>query len=493
MGKTKFGIILLLASVMAASAPTMGKAKLSKEELEKMKGVNFKFNNKNEKLAPVSMIKSQILEGQGAAKEMGAADSGVVKAGYYTVNRVFDSTSPKFGADIVSLSKTFKGGHSDVIKRFLIGYVEVNFDYGRQDARILSTFILHYNGINRQKINKLKEIYSPSVIAALDPTKVGIEKKWYQWPGKTQLVIPLAKNILKPTQKDINIEILYEDTKPVLVEKVEKTGDKKTEDEIEKFEQFIESKKEEEIEKVAVEIEKVEEKIEENEDYLVSENLSEEDKSKLEEENKELEEKKEELEEKQEELGGPKDKPAELDKGVIEGNIYVMKNINKITNGHYNNIMYKINPVKDNAVLKSKYDKICNNEFVEFGEGIVVIGSLKGGEKDAHYLVKLDLDNLAIMQTSKEKVYWRSALIVKGKGSALFVIERIKGKYYLSRFNKNLKRVTVSSINISKDSHITFYKNKIYVTGALGKDSNKMNIYVLNRADLKLLKSIKGK
>jgi hypothetical protein len=473
------GILLSQASDSDKS-PGGDKAEVSKDELGKGK---FKFKNRNELRAPLKMIISQIKFGRTAAETLAASPGQAFTSKMYNVKRIYKVDNTKFGADVVTLTPKFRGGHSDVIKRFLIGYIEVAFNYDRQDARLLAAFILHYNGVFRGKIDKFQKDYMTEVVSSLDPKKVGIEKKYTKWPGNTQLIIPLEKNILKDEKKDIPIKEVVKETKTI-VKEVPKTEKEKKKLVIfsEKIKKFVAKKKKKEAKDTKDLIKKKKKKLSEIADYIVSENLTDEEKALL---KKKADKLKDEIKELEDSGKAGDEVGPTYSKNVKAGKIYVLKTVNYLDKGHYNNRMYIIDPISDHAVKVSDYNNICSREFVFYAKHIVLNGH-KGGKHKDHNLVMLDMNDLSMVKKSKYDVFWRSPMIVNKK--KLYVIERYNGSYFLARYNKNLKREAISSTDISRDSVMTFFKKKVYVTGS---DMNNKKILVFNKADLKLLKKIK--
>jgi hypothetical protein len=71
----------------------------------------------------------------------------------------------------------------------------------------------------------------------------------------------------------------------------------------------------------------------------------------------------------------------------------------------------------------------------------------------------------------------------------VYAFEIHRNLYYLSRFKKDMTLDARSSIAVNPDSDITFFNEKIYVTGK--KNNGEMTtIQVLSRKDLSALKTI---
>jgi hypothetical protein len=480
--KTWINTIAILMTI-SLSGGVAAKALPDKAEIGKGK---YKFKNRNEKRASLSMIKRQILYGRKVAATI--KETGKSEGKMYVVTRVFNDGAQKFNADIVFLTKKFRGGHSDVVKRFLIGYLEEMFEYERPDARLLAQFILYYNGMFHRKLEKFNNDYDEGVVAKLDPNKVGIHKFYKRWPGNTQIVIPLEKNLLQTKgEKDVPVEEIVKETKPQMEQEIQEiqNNDQPTDQDkkkvvmykiyLKKMAKYVAKKKKKEQVVIKKVIKKKKKKVQELDDYLVSEDLTDAQKKKLKKEKDDLEKEIQSLKKKADD--------EEISWNVQGGKIYVLRT-NKFGKEHFENRMYIVDPGKDNAVLKSPYNKVCSREFHFFAGKILVIGHHGGGDK--HYLTLLHKENLQVAKKGNNPVHWRSPMIIKGaeKGK-LWVIEEVEGSgYHLARYNKELQRLAVTNIPISRNSHITFYKKKVYVTGS-GK--NKKEIQVFSKNDLKYL------
>lgn len=171
---------------------------------------------------------------------------------------------------------------------------------------------------------------------------------------------------------------------------------------------------------------------------------------------------------------------------VVEGKIYFLKTIKYESDGHYNNELHKLDPEQDKIVIKSKYNNICGKTFRVLGSNLLLLG-YKENHNNQHRLVALNKDTLELSQISDNTLFWRTPIIVKS-GSA-YAIEEENEKFYLSRFDENLKRLFKSSTEINPNSKITFYGNKIYISSK-EESGKQMDIIVLNKDDLSMLKKI---
>src|SRR5690606_11216403 len=82
--------------------------------------------------------------------------------------------------------------HVDNIRRIISGYLIEAFGYSRADADTLSFFATIYNAVHRGALGHFTGRYSTKVLAVLAQAKVGLSLVYSEWPGNTQVVIPLS-------------------------------------------------------------------------------------------------------------------------------------------------------------------------------------------------------------------------------------------------------------------------------------------------------------
>jgi len=111
----------------------------------------------------------------------------------YSVFHVPSAAGQKaFGADIFSIDPDSRIDHIDNVRRIVSAYLEQLYAYPRRDADVLALFVSYYNAVYRGDLPYFAGRYLPAVIARLDAAKVGISTKYFEWPGATQLVVPLS-------------------------------------------------------------------------------------------------------------------------------------------------------------------------------------------------------------------------------------------------------------------------------------------------------------
>jgi flagellar biosynthesis GTPase FlhF len=531
---------------------------------EIIKGNRIQFINRTNQRALDITIQRQINAGKKLAEDVLKQKEG--EEINIIAKRFFDPNQEKYGADVIILTEKTNFGHINGIQRILLGYLQTAFQYNNKQAETLAELLVYYNANLRLNPKNIEESYSKKVLDNIDIKKAGIDRVYRNWPGKTQLLIPLRKNIVRPEKTDldrkelqeviekdksipqekkeelkkIDQELKKEDTKKIEQKEVELTKKeeeiKKTQEQIKQEEQKIQkelqdtNKKLEELrkdpeknkEQIQQEEKKVEQLQEQKKEIEQQKQEVQQEQKKVEEAKQEIKEQKEQpqttrkeeekkenqattenqqkqptskvdqqleaLKKENEELKKEIEKKEQQSDNVINEKIVFLKVMRYVSDGHYSNELWMVDPNKDDTLFRGPFTNICSRTFLPIENvGIVVIGYEDAAHTQTpHHLYLLDQDNLQVKAKSKEIVIFSSFLIYKD--NLIYAIEELDGKYYLSRFNDKLELQDRSSSNINPHSEITFFKDKIYLTGS-GTDSN-IPIQIYNRKDLKLIKVI---
>ena len=158
--------------------------------------------------------------------------------------------------------------------------------------------------------------------------------------------------------------------------------------------------------------------------------------------------------------------------------------------GHYTNELWMVDAKNEETIYRSPYSNICGKEFhVLPNVGVVVIGF--DGNRPAeriHRLVLLDQDKLTQKSVSKNEIFYRSHLIIKE--DKIYAFEKVKDQVFFTRFNSDLTQDARSSEPVNTSSEVTFFKDKIFLTGK-PSEAEETVIRVIQKSDLKITKTIK--
>ncbi|MBB5225226.1 hypothetical protein DYE50_04850 [Treponema ruminis] len=111
---------------------------------------------------------------------------------YSVIHAIDPSTKEKMDADIFIIGKGATVDHITNLRRIISAYLESAYGYSTKDAGTIATFITVYNAVYRGKIEYFQSKYKDIVIKNLSASIVGLSTNYEEWPGKTQIVIPLS-------------------------------------------------------------------------------------------------------------------------------------------------------------------------------------------------------------------------------------------------------------------------------------------------------------
>ena len=516
------------------------------------------FENYSKKPAPDIMRTLDRQKGEELARKVQSAKESSIEG--LQIRRIFDPAQAGLGADILSVSKQSNFGHINRLQRLIEAYLESGFDFSKKDARTASRFILYYNAHKRNKLDAVKKRYSKGVIQKLDPKKMGIDRSYRNWAGKTELLLPLRKNVVGPGGTDLNLGEISRDSGRVpkgeqrALRETEKNRDQQEIKKLDEKERELEerqkkSKKEagdlqqskrklgkegsaldERLKRLRKDPKKNAKAIEEAEkkqrELQRRQRIAEKKSKELEKQQKEdrktksqVAEQRKETQARTRETASKASSPspqktenntaslskqkeleklkaenerlkAQKEKNLVEDRLLFMRVVRYTKKGHYRNELWYLDANKDDTLFQSPFKKICSRDFRVIPKTGVVVTGYKGevNNKTDHHLVLLDLEKLKKIKESRALAHWRTPLILRN--NKLYVFTQKGEKYYLARMNTALRIEAQSKDSINPYSEVTFYKDKIYLTGQEEKGA-KTTIQVFKMGDLNTLKVIK--
>lgn len=103
------------------------------------------------------------------------------------------SEGNKRGADIIYIGSTAVVDHISNVRRIISEYLARAYGYSRADADTLAVFTTVYNAVYRGNIDMFREKYTDEVVKNLSAENCGLSLSYRDWPGHTEIVIPLYK------------------------------------------------------------------------------------------------------------------------------------------------------------------------------------------------------------------------------------------------------------------------------------------------------------
>ena len=110
---------------------------------------------------------------------------------YSVIHAVDSSQKDKLDADIILIGKDATVDHITNVRRIISAYLSAAYNYSQEDADTLAVFITVYNAVYRSDLDSFKSKYKDIVIQNLTQENCGLSVNYKDWPGNSQIVIPL--------------------------------------------------------------------------------------------------------------------------------------------------------------------------------------------------------------------------------------------------------------------------------------------------------------
>ncbi len=110
---------------------------------------------------------------------------------YYVVHAVDASETGKLDADILFIGRDATVDHIKNLRRIISGYLQAAYGYSEKDADTLAVFVTVYNAVYRGKYDIYQKKYKTVVTDNLSSSNCGLSVNYKDWPGKSEIVIPL--------------------------------------------------------------------------------------------------------------------------------------------------------------------------------------------------------------------------------------------------------------------------------------------------------------
>ena len=450
---------------------------------------------------------------------------------YYVVHSVTSESKDQLDADIIYIGSSATVDHVDNLRRIISGYLQSAYDYSEKDANTLAVFITVYNAVYRGKLETFKSKYTEDVVKNLSSENCGLSTNYKDWPGKSEIVIPLfdVKNgglstvdtsviadskVVDSMQEDEDRNI---DSRKDMVDLKEREADESSEKAQEAQKEAVqeqkvlnETKKEaeeakKEAEEAKKEAEEAKKVAEENPNDKKAQETAKEAEKKAEEATSKAEEKQQQVEEQQkktddakeaakeaQEIADKKQNEAQTERKEIaqdQQEIQQEKIAEAKANTEYGIIivdeenllsrLVKFNSDNGEIIRKSPVAVIRNRTIFEVGsEGSEQFISVAGDNagNGTIKLVLMDQDNMEITRESNETLSEDSVLVKDGDDYYCVIDDN--GKWVVAKYNAELSLRYKSSIAVKSSTPITITKSGVVVTDSTGQ------LMLLSKTDL---------
>jgi len=216
--KGLFRILLILLLVPTLLAQDLAETELQSIDIGTVEFVNYE--GPHERIDTLAQI---LGIGRSLAAGLEDGGEGFLFDGKYRIRRIFDPHAELLSADLFILEPDARVDHVRNLRRILAAYLSEAFNYSFSDAETLAEFATYYNAVYRGDMEYIGQKYQEQVIGALDPDKAGLATVYSQWPGKTQMLLPLRVMPLSGGIGAVDTDALTEDE---VIEKLQEDEDK---------------------------------------------------------------------------------------------------------------------------------------------------------------------------------------------------------------------------------------------------------------------------
>jgi len=164
---------------------------VDQSELKQTENTSIEFINYTGSHDEVDTLRAiaEIGESLGGAAQRGRAGD---MNRYAVIHAVDQSVNTGLDADILIIGSGARVDHINNVRVIIAGYLRRAYGYSEKDANTIAHFVTIYNAVYRGDMDMFKSKYKAIVVNNLTADKVGLALRYDEWPGKTQVVIPLS-------------------------------------------------------------------------------------------------------------------------------------------------------------------------------------------------------------------------------------------------------------------------------------------------------------
>ncbi len=534
MRKIAFGFV----AVLFATAASVFAISVDEDELRSV-DQTIVFENYTGPHSVVNTLEQirAIGTGLGQAIAANANTAGTTGNGqkYSVIHAIDPSTKEKLDADILILGADAEVDHIRNLRHIIAGYLSAAYGYSSADAQTIATFVTVYNAVYRKNLDIFKSKYKEIVTNNLTAEKAGLSTKYTEWPGNSQIVIPVSdvsgglsavdtsvisdKEVISSMQEDDDKNI---DARKEMVDIKEREAEQATEKAQEAQKEATQAQKNADEEKAKLEEKKeetrqAEEKAEEAQkkaDENPDDEQAQEEAKQAQEEAEQAREEEAKQEEKAEEAQKDadeakqtasdqqavadkkqseaqeerksisQDQQAVAEKETANENAATVYGLNLANTSSLNSSIVKVNASNGSVVQESELDVIRGRAMYETSDGFIAIAGENKGNS-AVKLVIIDPNSLEITKESEEVLSDNSVLVQDG--SEYLVVIKDKIMHNVAKYDANLNLIKKSPVPVSPNSPIVKTSAGYMVTDVAGQplllDLNELTITIKQAVD----------
>jgi Borrelia P83/100 protein len=401
-------------------------------------------------------------------------------------------------ADIFYIEKDAVVDHINNVRRILSGYLEKAYSYSREDSDIIAEFVTYYNAVYRGDFQYFLSSYNNIVTDNLDTESAGISTRYLEWPGSTQMLIPLtASGEIKIDTDIISDEEVIEDLRTQDDKGIEPRKDivELKEREIEEEQEKLEEDKEE-LREESLNLEKDKEKLEDETDILTDNEIKDRETDLAEKETK-LEDKKEVIEDReakqqdrQDDVQKEREQIAEDEKKLIEEEQSDSKSSDTVSvktvpfliiDGNNSELMGRlalINTENGEIYKRSSINTVRGRKYYLSGNKMLIVSGIDKAPQ-AVRLMFLDSKTLEVITQGNYDVFSDTHILLNT--NKIYAVVREDNRWYAGRFNNELILQSRSELEVLSFTPLQLNDGILYVQLKDGK------VVPLNPDTLKLI------
>ena len=419
--------------------------------------------------------------------------------GKYRVLHIVNPEIPEgLDADIFILEETAAVDHIANLRTILAGYLETAYGFSGRNAYLLAEFVTYYNAVYRKDSAMVGERYKNPVSRSLTPTKIGLDTHYSNWPGQTEMLIPLRAGTEGPK---IDTAAISDDAVVDEMRQEEQMGlDSRRdmvelrEEELEKEQVELDSRRDElerREDEVTEELEELEElkqreesgtitpaEQERIEDFQAERDAVEEEKAVIAQEQREIEERTEDLMRMRDQIAG--DENTMMERRQIGEETF--SSAEPVTPVWFLTVddegggipfgrVVKYNMDNGERLAVSDITAVRGRTLVLLPDALLVIAGKDDGNSKVRPML-LDLSTLETQREGTHDVFPGSLMTVRG--SDIYLVTAENGQWRLGQFNGNLERTAVSEVEIEPWTSVSFDGASLFVQ-ALGGEILKLS------------------
>lgn len=445
---------------------------------------------------------------------------------YSVIHAIDPSESGKLDADILLIGPNATVDHIKNLRYIIASYLSSAYGYSEQDAETVAVFVTVYNAVYRGNTEYFAKKYKNIVNSNLTADKCGLALNYKDWPGKSQIVIPLYdvkgglssvdtsvisdKEVVKHMQEDDDKNV---ESRKQMVDIKEREAEDATEKAQEAQKKAVEEQKKlqeekqktqevkKEAETAKKEAEQAKKVAEENpndkkaqEEAAKKQEVAEEKQEELkaqEEKQAEQEEKTEEAKEtaaekqavadkktneaQEERKEIAKDQQEVIEKAIRDAATPAVYGMELTDEDQLLSTLIKVNSQNGQIIKTSPVTYIRNRTMFQAGENFIAIAGENKGN-GAVKLVLLSSDTMEITAESNEIVHENSVLIQDG--TDYYCVIQDGKNWVLAKYDQELTLNLKSPVPLMSSTPVSITEAGILVTGAKGY------VKLLDKSDL---------